>query len=624
MKKEIIENKIEKDKAVKNEATKSKMIKNETVKSKVAKNEIAKNETIEKKQNKIINRKKITGKTYFYQKNRFNFIMTILTLVGLSVSNIATAFILQNLIDISVKGTEGDLISIIIVIIAITGGLLFILWMKKIFLNQFMKKAMSQYKNYIFGKILSKNIDSFHKESTGTYLSAFSNDLGSIEQNYLSGNFSLIFQIILFISGLISIAYLNWVILLCTIIVSMLPLLVSFLFGNRLTLKEKKVAEENASFLSLVKDLLTGFPVIKSFRADKEINSIFQTKNIELESYKKERKDLNSIIEIYMNLSGQILEITVVAVGVYFAIKGKITPGTVVAFIQLLNFVLGPIEQIGSLSANKKAANSLLIRLEEYAKNSSTRETGTAVREFSKEIVYKDVSFGYEKEHTILNHINLRFEKGKSYAIVGGSGSGKSTLLNLLLGYHEEYEGKIEIDGLELREINIDSLYDLVSIIQQNVFVFDKSIEENITLFKNFEHDLIEYSTECAGLKQLIDKKGKEYKCGENGCNLSGGEKQRISIARSLIRKNPILLMDEATAALDNQTAHQVEEAILAIKDTTKLIVTHKMDETLLKKYDEIIVMNQGSIVEQGTFDELNQKRGYFASLYKVLITEAS
>jgi ABC-type multidrug transport system fused ATPase/permease subunit len=174
------------------------------------------------------------------------------------------------------------------------------------------------------------------------------------------------------------------------------------------------------------------------------------------------------------------------------------------------------------------------------------------------------------------------------------------------------------IDGNELRDISLGSLYDVVSVIQQNVFLFASSLKDNITMFKDFPEDKYENAVRLAGLTDLLREKGNEYNCGEGGCNLSGGEKQRVSIARCLIRETPILLMDEATAALDNETALSVSNAILDIDGLTRIIVTHKLEESIMKKYDEIVVVNNGTIVERGVFSDLMSRKGYFYSLFNV------
>lgn len=561
-------------------------------------------------------------KEQFFKNNRFNLIFAVIGYLSIAAANIYVAFLLQGILDAAADGTVQELADILVYAFVFLVIMLVTLLIKKVFYNRFMKKALTQYKNYVFSIILNKNINSFHKESSASYLSAFSNDLSSIENNYLGGITNMIYQLTLLIGGLAAMAYLNWMLLICVILASSFSILISVAFSDNLTKAETQVSNRNAVFLGLTKELLSGFPVIKSFKAEKEILHIFQNNNRELERIKKAKRDTGDTINILTNLSSFAVQIAIFGLGGYFAIKGFITIGVVVAFIQLVNYVVGPIQQLGPLYAGKKASEALIKKIQEAADSFEAVQGNLEMDTLQEAITFDNVSFGYEENKKNIHNVNVKFLQGKSYAIVGGSGSGKSTVLNLMSGYHSNYEGAILFDRNELKNITADSLYNLVSIIQQNVFVFDSSIAENITMFKEFPADLLESAIDKAGLKKLLQEKGKEYNCGENGSNLSGGEKQRISIARSLVRKTPVLLMDEATAALDNATSHLVEEAILSIKDLTRIIVTHKMDAHLLGLYDEIIVMNNGRIEEKGTFRELLDRKGYFYSLYNVSVAE--
>ena len=218
----------------------------------------------------------------------------------------------------------------------------------------------------------------------------------------------------------------------------------------------------------------------------------------------------------------------------------------------------------------------------------------------------------------MLNGISHRFEKNKSYAIVGTSGSGKTTLINLLLGKYNDYSGSIHYNNIDLKEISIDSLFEISSFVEQNVFVFDDSIINNITMYSSVDEELLNDAIKKSGLAKLIDEKGKDYRCGENGCNLSGGEKQRISIARALVKKSQLLLLDEATSALDNETSSSITNNLLAIDNTTNIMITHRLDEDILNKFDEIIVIKNGNIVEYGTYKELMDNNGTFKSLVEL------
>ncbi len=214
--------------------------------------------------------------------------------------------------------------------------------------------------------------------------------------------------------------------------------------------------------------------------------------------------------------------------------------------------------------------------------------------------------------------MSLDFAPGKSYAVVGASGSGKSTLLGLVMGSCPEYLGSVTMDDRELRDVNTDSIFDVVSVIQQNVFIFDDTIRRNICMFREFPEELVETAVRRAGLSGLVEEKGWDYVCGEGGVNLSGGEKQRIAIARSLLKQSQVLLADEATSALDAETADMVTGAILDLEGITRLVVTHRLDEKALTRFDEIVVMRNGRVAERGSFAGLMERKEYFYSLYQV------
>lgn len=224
---------------------------------------------------------------------------------------------------------------------------------------------------------------------------------------------------------------------------------------------------------------------------------------------------------------------------------------------------------------------------------------------------------------TVLGYVNMyfnqdKYSEAKAYAIVGKSGSGKSSLLNLLMIPGLKYNGQILFDKTDIRNIPSETLYELISMIQQNVFIFNASIRDNVTMFQSFNQQEIERAIQRARLSNLLSERGEGYLCGENGSGLSGGEKQRISIARSLLKRSTILLADEITSALDVQTAYQVTSDILDLRGITRIMVTHSMEKSLLQRYDGIVVLKDGYIEEVGRFDDLMERKGYFYALYTV------
>ena len=316
-------------------------------------------------------------------------------------------------------------------------------------------------------------------------------------------------------------------------------------------------------------------------------------------------------------LSGSIMFMGMVIIGTYLCIKGKTTLGVMLACVQLTNNVTNPIlNSIGYINEIKsmKSIEDKIFNI--FKRNTFEQEKYINKPDFNKEISIENLRFYYEKDNYVLNGIDLKIQKGKKYAVVGMSGCGKSTLIKLLSKQLLDYEGNIKLDNENLKNIKGEDLYKLISVIHQNVFLFDDTIRNNITLFKDYYDNVVKECMKNSGLGGFIEKLDSQV--GENGNSLSGGEKQRIAIARALITKTPIMILDEATAALDNMTAYEIEDTILNISSQTAIVITHKLNEKTLKQYDEIIVLKDGTVVENGSFFELMNNKKYFYSLYNM------
>ncbi len=557
-------------------------------------------------------------KKSFNYKNKLNLLTALLSVVLLSALNIATAFLFKALTDTAISGTLEDLVRLIGY-----AGIFLVLYtivtlIKRKFLSQYIKTAIFQYKNRLVRLILNKNINAFNGETTSKYISLLTNDIQSVEGNFVLGNINIFNQVLLLIGGFGAMIYLNWVLTVVVLISAIIPIIVTSLLGDKLAKKELEVSDRNESFVGLVNDIFKGFSVIKSFKVEAVIHENFFRTNSKLEKIKRERREMAQIVNLMAFVASFIVTLIVCAVGAYLSIKGLESFGTVVAFIQLLDYIVNPIQELGVALPNRKGAIELINKASKAVlENSGDKGKNKELFEFKEAICFSELGFSFE-EAPVLNNINLCIEKGKSYMIVGQSGSGKTTLLNMLLGYYNNYTGKLCIDGVEVRDLSRESLYSLFSVIQQNVYVFDDTIEANISLYKKFDKKKIESVIEKAGLSNLVKEKGLDYKCGENGCNLSGGEKQRISIARGLLSDSSILLIDEATAALDEITAEKVITSVLDIVEMTRLIVTHKLKPKVLQKCDGIIVLKNGIIEDVGMYDELYDKKGYFYSLINI------
>lgn len=557
-------------------------------------------------------------KNKMFHKNHLNYIVAMFAILVNAVLLVAVAVFLQKVMDLAVSGTVKDIYKMAIAGIVYIVVLDLFLLLERHFRNRFIEKALSQFKEEVFERISRKRISAFQNETTANYLSALTNDVNSIENNYLQSTFTIVVQAFYFVLALSFMIYYDVKLTICVIVLMMLSLVASAFSGGGLAKAEKEVSSQNEQFTNTIKDLLSGFPVIKSFCAQNAAISLFAKANVELEKQKCRRRKTESLIGIVGNSMGFVVQASVMLVGAYFTLNGSITVGVLIAFVQLMNYIVQPLQQIPRALANRKAALGLIEKIEEATACNVVTESKNAIERNGKGIAYKDVSFGYSEKEQVLEHVDVEFQSGKSYAIVGASGSGKSTLVNLLLGGYDQYNGSIQINGKEIKDVDVESLYEMLAVVWQNVYVFDSSIKDNITMFGAYSEEEIRAAVEMAGLSELVEEKGMSYKCGENGCMLSGGEKQRISIARCLIRKPDILIMDEGTSALDSETSHDVESSILEMNDVTKILITHKLNGDILKKYDNIIVMNEGKIDAIGSYETLMEQDGYFARLMVV------
>lgn len=556
----------------------------------------------------------------FFRGNLPMFALAVFAALTGGTLNLIVTWLMQQLID-AASGLPGALP--LGQLAWITGGFILLcaalMLLKYASEPRFIEKAMRQYKDFAFQKLTEKSISSFRAESTAAYLSALTNDAASIEADDLSQLLSVITKAVTFFGAL---AMMLWYSPLMTAIaagVTVLPLIASLLTGGQLQAAEKRVSDQNRDFTAALSDCLGGFSVVKTFRAEKEIFRLFAESNRALEQEKFSRRRLKALVGMIGATTGIIAQLGVFLAGAYLALTGKgLTAGAVILFVNLMNFMIEPVAELPALLAARKAARGLIAKLADALEQDEVQPDGVQIAPLMRQLRLEDVRFSYDGETEILRGVSAVFDAGKAYAIVGASGSGKSTLLNLLTTPGMAYAGKILLDGTELHTVSPESLYETVSVIQQNVFVFNASIRDNVTMFRSFPPEELAQAVRRAQLEALLAERGEDYLCGESGSGLSGGEKQRISIARSLLKHASVLLADEATAALDAQTAHQVTDDVLSLSGVTRIVVTHTLEQAALRRYDGILVLKDGRIAESGSFDDLMAQKGYFYALYTV------
>ena len=553
-----------------------------------------------------------------YQKTFYAF-MIFNTLVPLT--NIAFAYSIKGIIDSGMSQNKEALTQAVLVgatVIFIYAGLNFISLRLR---NKLVRQIMSRYKNKVFQSILDRDYRDFSKEKSGKFISVLTENMKKIEQDYLHQYFNISKNLSLMIFSLLAMFIGNWFLTLLVIIASIIPMMISGFIGQKSASLQKRAMIADQKYLAKVKDILAGFLVIKSFNVKDAICEDYSHESEKFDEINFIKGKFDVLANVISQLSGMIVFLVAFGGGMYLVFNGYTTIGSVTAIVQLVNFVVMPLNEIGMGMSKFREGQATLDAFE--VKDVTELQTGETKEYFDDVISFSNIDFSYPNaEEKIFNHLSLKIKKGEKIAIVGMSGSGKSTLLNLLLRFYDVTSGHISIDNQDIQAISAESLYNLMTIVQQDVYIFDDTLRANITLNQSFTDEEIKQAVQQSGLESYVleNESGLQTLCGENGSNLSGGQKQRLSIARALIRKTPILLLDEATSSLDNQVTTEIESSILDIQNLTALVVTHKLNENILKKYDRILFINGGVIVEDGSFGDLMDRRGEFYKLFELTV----
>ena len=552
-------------------------------------------------------------KKFFYTFMIFNILVPL--------TNIAFAYSIKTIIDNGMSQNREALSKAILmgaVVIFVYAGLNFISLRLR---NKLVRQIMSRYKNKVFKSILDRDYREFSKEKSGKFISILTENMKKIEQDYLHQYFNISKNISLMIFSLVAMFIGNWFLTILVIIASVILMIISGLIGEKSAFMQNSSMIADQKYLAKVKDILAGFLVIKSFNVKEAIRQDYRNESEKLDEIYFMKGEFDVLANVISQLSGMIVFLVAFGGGMYLVFGGHTTIGNVTAIVQLVNFVVMPLNEIGMGMSKFREGQATLNSFE--IKDVIELQTGKMKESFDDIISFSNIDFSYPNaEEKIFNNLSLKIKKREKIAIVGMSGSGKSTLLNLLLRFYDVTSGYISIDNQDLQTISSESLYNLMTIVQQDVYIFDDTLKANITLSQSFTEDDIKKAVQQSGLESYIleNELGLQALCGENGSNLSGGERQRLSIARALIRKTPILLLDEATSSLDNKVTTEIENSILEIHDLTVLVVTHKLNKSMLKKYNRILFMKNGVIVEDGSFGNLMDRKGEFYKLVELSV----
>ena len=586
----------------------------------------------------------------FFQGNRKNLFMAVLGTTVLSVGILSVPQLMQILIDFLSGNHRYSMHQIILMAIAVLLMVSFSGLCTYYFRTKFSTKAVFQYRKMAYHYLSKKKVTEFYGQNTAVYLSALNTDLQKIKEDFLD-QIPILSQIVICGIGavLVMIRY-NFFLAMMACLISLIPLFAALFSGRNMEKIEENLSKENAEYLAFLKDFAVGFTIIKSYKVEGIFSALHDKICQKVEARMEEREKCVEKINYFAAISGYITQFAILLLCAVVAYRSKsISVGTVLAFSRLINYIIDPVTELPGMLSKARTAyalseqfwekigkgeqeqkeqqeqkerqeqeNSGEIVKDDYHKHIDTdsHKKALPIPALQGDICFSHLSFSYIPEKQVLKGFTLRVKEGEKLILLGASGSGKSSILKLLMGIERSQGGEISIGNRQLSTLPEESLFRSISYIQQEVFIFDGSIYENITLFQKYSEEEMELAIEKSGLKNLISEKGLDYPCGENGAALSGGERQRINIARSLLRKTPILLADEITAALDKENSYLVLDSLLSLENITEILVLHDLDSRILSRVDRICVLKEGEIVEEGIFSELMEKKGYFYSLF--------
>ncbi|NFB54896.1 ABC transporter ATP-binding protein [Clostridium botulinum] len=554
------------------------------------------------------------------KRNKLLLILTIIFSIISSAAMVGLSLFIQTTIDYVTIGNMDGFKRILIYSVGygILIGLLYFIY--DILSKMFIRNLLKMLRNKVFFGILRRNYKDFNSKNTADYISVLTNDMKLIEENYVVPLLLILQYSVMFGVTVILLLYLSPLVTLGIFISMLLIFIVPSIFGKTLENKQLELSNRLSFFTSKLKDIFLGYDVIRSYNLRDNTTKEFQEENNNLANAKFTADKIFVINESLSQILGLGTQFVAIFLSAYLVIKGELTMGMLIAIVQLSATFVQPVIMIMSNVPKLNSVKPIIKRIDDFSNYEDTDFVGKDKPYFNSNLEISNLYFNYGNERPAIDNISLRIDRNKKYAIVGGSGCGKSTLVKLMLGYYSDFNGDIKFDGNSIKNLDIEQLNKMISIIHQNVYMFDKTIKDNICLYKEFSKEQINNVLNLSGANKFIEEttNGLNYLVGENGSNLSGGQRQRIAIARALIQQTPILVLDEGTSAIDMQTAYDIESKLLSIENLTLITITHKMSEELLSLYDEIIYMENGQIVERGNLRELLDKKDKFFKFYTV------
>ena len=473
----------------------------------------------------------------------------------------------------------------------------------------------------LFSHLQKHSFEYYDEKKTGELMSRLTTDLFDISEVAHHGPEDVFITVMSICGAFVLMWNVHEQLAIGTIILIPILAIGLSIFNKKMKNVNRKIYSQLGEFNAGLENSLSGIRVVKAFANEEFEKKIFEGM---IQNYRKNKLAFYKTMATSSSFNYvlmRLITLTSLVFGAYFTIKGELTTGELVGFVLLANTFVKPIERINTMVEMYPKGFAGFKRFnEELARKPAIVDSPNAkvAPHFNGNIHYDNVSFEYDDGRPVLENINLEIKAGEMVAFVGPSGAGKTTLINLLPRFYDTTKGSISIDGVNIKDYTLSSLRSQIGTVQQDVFLFNGTIRENVLYGKlDASDEEVERAIEAAKLKEVIEEfpEGLETPIGERGVKLSGGQKQRLSIARIFLKNPSILILDEATSALDTQTEQFIQNSFDELsKGRTTLVIAHRL--ATIKNVDRIIVVTPNGIVEQGTHKELLEKNGHYAELY--------
>ncbi|XMB73198.1 ABC transporter ATP-binding protein [Mycoplasmatota bacterium WC30] len=462
--------------------------------------------------------------------------------------------------------------------------------------GRLIKSSMTKMKTDYMKKVFNKNISEFQADNNALYISAITNDFNTIEKNYIEPILDILEAIIRFATAILIISIISPLIILIGLVMVVVNVIISALSSRPVNKHNKERSVMMSSFGGFIKEVLSAFHIIKTNNLETTVTNTYNKEAKKVQGKKFIIDRIMSYIYAIQNSSTQFLFYGLVILISYLMIDGVILFAGLIVVLTKIGDIINPVTQLSQLIPKILSVKSLFIRIDETLENRNNKEETISYSGFNKSIEFKEVGFSYD-DKVVLHSINMNFEKGKKYLVIGPSGGGKSTMLRLLRKYFDPLEGEILIDGQNLSDIKKMDYFSRIANVEQQTFLFEDTFLNNLALYKDYSDDEIWDAINRAGLHDFIatHEDGLNRMILDNGKNISGGERSRVAIARALLNKVDIIFLDEAFASLDRKLTVEIEKSILALKDITIINVSHVIIDENKNKYDEVVLIHNNS-----------------------------